>query len=69
VNHLPTPTEPQAFGWDIVDRFRPALELLEKREYEGTSNGIYQALEARHWFDHSNPANRAGVLSATFRKP
>ena len=69
LNHQPTPTEPQAFGWDIVDRFRPALELLEKREYEWTPNGIYQAIEARHWFDRANPTNRAGVLSAMFRKP
>jgi SAM-dependent methyltransferase len=68
LNHQPTPTEPQTFGWDIVDRFQPALELLEKREYERSPDGIYQSIEAANWFDHGNPTDRAAVVSAKFCK-
>jgi len=68
VNHHPTPTEPQTFGWDIVDRFQPALELIEAREYERSPVGVYTSIEARQWFDRGNPAERPGVVSSKFQK-
>jgi len=68
LNHHPTPTEPQTFGWDIVDRFQPALELIEAREYERSPVGVYTSIEARQWFDRGNPAERPGVVSSKFQK-
>lgn len=65
----PTPCEPVVFSWDIVDRFQPALELLEVHHWEKNAGGLYESVDQRVAFDHSNPEQRYGVLSAKFRKP
>jgi 2-polyprenyl-3-methyl-5-hydroxy-6-metoxy-1,4-benzoquinol methylase len=44
VNHQPTPTEPQAFGWEVLDRFSGWQALSEKRNEMGSD--IYGSLIA-----------------------
>lgn len=65
--HLtPTLCEPSAFGWDIVSRFEPEMTLIRQRAYEG--NALWRSIRAGVPFDHQNPAERYGVLTALFRR-
>lgn len=66
VNHEPTITEPLSFSWDVVDRFSPALRLIEARQYEKPRSGLYQSIQVGVPYDHSNAARRYGILSAKF---
>jgi glycosyltransferase involved in cell wall biosynthesis len=68
VNHPPTPTEPMTFSWDVVNHFTDFLELEEVGHYERDESGIYQSIRADIPFDHSNPTDRPGILSAKFMK-
>lgn len=69
VDHRPTMTEPIAYSWDIVDKFSPHLRILDTKHYEKTSSGIYQSIRAAIPYDHSNSAQRYGILSANLIKP
>jgi ubiquinone/menaquinone biosynthesis C-methylase UbiE len=69
VNHAPTLMEPISYSWNVVEKFLPALELLEERRYERDGEGLYQSLRAGLPHDDANPADRYGVLSAKFVKP
>jgi len=64
----PTPCEPIVFSWDIVERFQPAFRLLAQERYEKSPEGVYQSIDAALPFDHSNPNQRYGVLTAKFRR-
>jgi SAM-dependent methyltransferase len=68
VNHPPTLMEPVSFSWDVVQLFQPALDLLEERHYEKRENGMYQSIDAAVAYDHADPTERYGVLSAKFVK-
>jgi ubiquinone/menaquinone biosynthesis C-methylase UbiE len=68
VNHKPTPAEPNSFSWDILEKFAPAMRVLESRHYEKSQHGIYQSIDAAVAYDHTNTANRYGVLSAKLQK-
>jgi len=74
IHEQPTTLEPSACDWDVVDRFRPALALLEQRHIEYTVfsaecyGDIYQSLRRGRAFDHRNPAERYGILSAKFSR-
>lgn len=70
----PTILEPAAFSWDIVERFIPELEIEEQfhceysvKSAEGFGD-IYQSLRNAVPFNHSDPTERYGILSAQFRK-
>jgi ubiquinone/menaquinone biosynthesis C-methylase UbiE len=69
LNHAPTICEPVSYSWDIVDRFRPALSLVEERHYEKSEDGMYQSIRAGVPYDHADRRDRYGILSAKFRKP
>lgn len=65
VGHEPTPTEPQAFGWEIADRFTGDWDVAWRRDYERPTDNMYDNLR-RHdkRFDHGDPRPRPGVLAA-----
>jgi SAM-dependent methyltransferase len=65
VNHAPTECEPMVFSWDVVDRFRPALRVLRVEHYERAERGMYQSIDAAVPYDHDDPMQRYGVLSAS----
>lgn len=67
VNHLPTPTEPQTFGWEILDLLAGDWELVERRDFERPSGNMYDNLRAGTPYDHSR-GDRPGVLSARFSR-
>ena len=75
IHARPTTLEPSACGWEIVDAFRPALDLVEQRHIEYTAFGsegygdIYQSLRRVVPFDHANVTDHYGILSACFSKP
>lgn len=65
--HLrPALCEPSAFGWDIVSRFEPEFELVDRKEYEGAH--LYAAIRRGQPFNHADRRERYGVLSALFVK-
>jgi ubiquinone/menaquinone biosynthesis C-methylase UbiE len=68
VNHQPTATEPISFSWDILEKFQSQMRVFEKTHYEKSENGIYQSITAGIAYDHSNPQQRYGVLSAKLQK-
>jgi ubiquinone/menaquinone biosynthesis C-methylase UbiE len=68
VNHEPTPCEPTCYSWDIVERFRPEMDLLKEQRYERVESGIYDSIDADVPYDHSKEDRRPGVLSAKFAK-
>ncbi len=68
VNHRPTVCEPLSYTWDVIDRVSRLLTLVNQRHYEKMAGGIYQSLKAGAIYDHNNPAERYGILSAKFMK-
>ena len=68
VGHEPTPTEPQAFGWEILDRFADGWELVERRDFERPSDNMMDNLTHGEPFDHDDPSPRPGVLTARLRR-
>jgi ubiquinone/menaquinone biosynthesis C-methylase UbiE len=74
IHRHPTTMEPMAYSWNVVDRFLPALELVEQRHVEYTVfspegfGDMYQSLRRGIAYDHDNPRERYGILSAKFRK-
>ena len=63
VNHAPTRAEPQAYSWDVVNRFQ-RFTVKDLRRYEKHPNGIYASLEAATSYDDENGVPRYGVLLA-----
>ena len=69
VGHEPTPTEPQAFGWEVLDRFAEDWEVIFRRDYERPTDNMYDNLHLHaRPFDHGNPQPRPGVLAAHLRR-
>ncbi len=69
VNHRATITEPIEFSFDVVDKFLPALTLIEVKHFEERNNeGIYQSLDENIPYDHDNKKFRCAILTAKFEK-
>ena len=68
VNHDPTPTEPNTFGWEIVGKFKPYFIMTTEQHYEKASGGMYQSIEAGAAYNHENYSKRYGVLAAMFQR-
>jgi SAM-dependent methyltransferase len=65
VGHDPTFTEPQTFGWDIVERFAPAWEPEWSKRIAKTGAGMMEDLDA----DLGPPDDAAsGYLAAVLRR-
>jgi SAM-dependent methyltransferase len=68
LNHRARLTEPQTFGWEVVELFAPPLELVEERRYEDSGAGIDRSLaDAVPYRDPQG--HRLGVLVAKLRAP
>jgi len=66
IHDIPTLTEPSAFGWDILARFGPKFEVLKETHYEG--HQLYKSIRKGIPFDHQNPTQRYGILTALLQK-
>jgi SAM-dependent methyltransferase len=68
VNHVPTPTEPVSFSWNILDRFTD-FDIIESRELEKPiENGVYTSVKAGVPYDHADPRQRYGIITAKLRR-
>jgi hypothetical protein len=62
--------EPHDFGFEVLDRFVPPLEVVSEARYEAHSPyGMYPSLLDPVAYDAGDPAPRMGILSARLRKP
>ncbi len=64
VNHKPTPCEPIRLSWDIANQFAGHFAVVEQRKYEKSADGIYQSIHADIVYDHNDPTDRYGIISA-----
>lgn len=68
VNHDPTIAEPVSYEWEITDRFEPEFDLLWEDHREKSEGGVYESAKYGEPYDHDNPEQRYGVLSAKFQR-
>lgn len=68
VNHDPTPMEPNRFGWEIVEQFKPFFTVEYEMHYERNARGLYESIAACETYDHTNSVERYGVLAVIFRR-
>jgi ubiquinone/menaquinone biosynthesis C-methylase UbiE len=68
VNHGATYCEPNEYSFDVVNRFLPALTLVQARKYEKLESGLYQSVLRNVPYDESNTGRRTAILSAKFCK-
>jgi ubiquinone/menaquinone biosynthesis C-methylase UbiE len=68
LNHASTICEPQAFSWEIVDKFSRWFEVLEEKHYEEADGGLYGSIREGRPFDHGDRSHRYGALSAKFAR-
>ncbi|MFL5896186.1 MAG: class I SAM-dependent methyltransferase [Thermoleophilaceae bacterium] len=68
VGHEPTLSEPQQFSWDVLGRFADGWELVREHRFEKVHAGMMESLDAGVRWDETNPAPRAGILSARLRR-
>lgn len=73
--HLhPTVLEPMAYSWNIVEKFLPALDIVQQQHFEYSVKSaegfgdIYQSLRQSVPYNHADPTDRYGILSARFHK-
>ncbi|MFT6148853.1 MAG: SAM-dependent methyltransferase [Saprospiraceae bacterium] len=62
IHEKPTITEPSAFSWDIMEKFKQDFIILDENHYEG--HQLYTSIRNGIPFDHSNIEKRYGVLTA-----
>lgn len=66
IHEQPTVTEPSAFSWDIMEKFKQNFNILQENHYEG--HQMYTSIRNGIEFDHSNSTKRYGVLTAKLQK-
>jgi len=65
ISSFARPTEPRPLDWNICRRFEPEFEVADERHLEnGAVGGCYEAASKRVSFDHTNPEDRVGALTA-----
>lgn len=67
VNHEPTPTEPQSFSFDVVDRFAPEFASISVRKFEMYKT-VYKSAKEGRPYDESDGRRRDAVLCAKFER-
>nr|AYC79421.1 class I SAM-dependent methyltransferase [uncultured bacterium] len=68
VGHEPTPTEPQAFGWEILDRFADGWTVVDRRDFERPSDNMTDNLTHGEPFDHGDSRPRPGIVTARLQR-
>lgn len=66
--HFATPTEPQTFGWEISEKFKPEFEIIFENKLEKKGRKIFQNIENSIEYDFNNKKERYGLLIAKFVK-
>lgn len=62
--HAPTPTEPQSFSSDIVERFTPEFKIASCNSYQLNDDHVYKSLDARREYDPTDDEAERAVLCA-----
>ncbi len=68
VHRIPTPLEPTGLWWEVIDRLRGRMRVLKEEHFEREAGGLYDSVRRRVPFDHANPTERYGMLSALLRR-
>jgi ubiquinone/menaquinone biosynthesis C-methylase UbiE len=74
IHSQPTVLEPTAYSWNIDEKFLSKLGIIEQRHFEYSVwseegfRDIYQSLRQGISYDHADPTERYGILSARFLK-
>jgi ubiquinone/menaquinone biosynthesis C-methylase UbiE len=74
IHRHPTVLEPAAYSWNVVEKFLPALEVIEQRHFEYSVRSaegfgdMYQSLRQGVPYNHADATDRYGILSVKFRK-
>lgn len=69
VGHPPTITEPLSFSWEIIEAFKPELEVVRDLRFEKSKLGaVYQSIRDAKPYNMQNTKRRYGVLSLMMRK-
>jgi hypothetical protein len=66
IHDEPTITEPSAFSWDVMEKFKNDFTILTENHYEG--HQLYASIRNGIAFDHNNVAKRYGVLTAKLKR-
>lgn len=66
LNHDATPTEPQSFSFEIIERFMPEFRVLASRAFEITNSRVYTSIDAGLEYDLTNPSRRPALVCAKF---
>ncbi len=66
--HIPTPTEPQTFGWDVVQKYLPEFELVFEKKLEKAERRTFKSVEKNISYNFSDPTERYGLLVAKFKR-
>jgi SAM-dependent methyltransferase len=66
----PTIAEPITLDWGFLEKFRPAMQVVEEHHYESNPEmaGVRGAMMTKIPFDHANRQERSGVLVAKLQK-
>ena len=60
--------EPQSINWDFTKKYFPDFEITEEKHFEKYKNRIFQSIKNNVKFNHNNPKERFGVLTAKLVK-
>ena len=66
IHSYPTICEPSAFQWDIIKSFEPEFTVVKENHYEG--NLMYSSIREGIKFDHENPKDRYGIITALLKR-
>ncbi len=65
----PTVREPQVIEWNFLDRLKGNFTVdLEEHLEKQKSSGMYKGVKTKKMFDHNDPSDRYGIISARLVK-
>jgi len=64
-----TRTEPQAFSFEIIERFAPEFKALATAAYEMSEDRVYASIEAGRKYDPNNPSDEVILCAKLARQP
>jgi ubiquinone/menaquinone biosynthesis C-methylase UbiE len=68
LGHEPTPTEPQTFSFEILDRFSPEFTLVSSVAFQMQNGRVYESIQAGQIYDRDNPPPGRAILCAKFER-
>ena len=64
----PTVCEPQVIEWNFLDRLKGNFTVALEEHLEKHKSGMYQSINPKKMFDHNDPSDRYGIISARLVK-